>query len=390
MTKTNGPLKGIRIIEMEGLGPAPFCGMMLTDLGAEVIRIARATDSGLGLPMDQKFDILSRGRQSIALDLKQPEAIDLVLRLIEKSDGLIEGMRPGVMERLGLGPDVCFKNNEKLVYGRMTGWGQDGPMAQMAGHDINYISTNGVLGAIGDSDGPPIPPINLVGDYGGGAMFLMVGMLAALLEAKGSGKGQVVDAAMVDGSSYLLSTLHQLLAAGLWKDERGSNFLDGGAPYYHVYETADGRHMAVGAIEPKFYALLLHGLGLTAEDLPSRDNAKNWSDLTEIFATTFLQKTQDEWSDIFAGSDACVTPILSLLEAQQFEANRSRKGFVSSGECPVPAPAPRFSRTPAKVQGGAVLAGTHSMELLRDLDFSDNEIENFIARGIVYSALSDK
>ena len=340
------PLHGTRVVEMSALGPVPFSGMMLADLGAEVIRIERAGSPPPGLPMDARCDIMSRGRRSITVDLRQAAGRDLVLTLLEGADILLEGMRPGAMERLGLGPEACLQRNPRLVYGRMTGWGQSGPMAQTAGHDINYIALNGVLDAIGLEGGPPVPPVNLVGDYGGGAMFLLVGVLTALLEARNSGQGQVVDASMLEGSSYLMTTLHMFFGAGMWREQRGTNLLDSGAPFYAVYETSDGQYMAVGAIEPKFYAEFIAALGLDAARLPPPLDRKHWPALKQRFAEVFRGRTRDEWSGIFEQRDACVTPVLSVREAMSHPHNRARNSFVEINGIPQPNLAPRFSRTP--------------------------------------------
>ncbi len=368
---------------MAALGPVPFCGMMFADLGAEVIRIERTGDSGLGVPIDPQADIMNRGRQAIALDLKDPQAVEIVLKLVAGADALMEGMRPGVMERLGLGPDECLARNPRLVYGRMTGWGQTGPLAQRAGHDINYISVNGVLDSIGPRNGPPVLPINLVGDYGGGSMFLITGILAALLEARSSGEGQVIDTAMVDGSSYLMTTIHMFRAAGMWRPERGSNLLDGGAPFYGVYETGDGKHMAVGAIEPKFYREFINGLGLDITELPNPMDPRNWDSLRTTFATAFRTRTRDEWTDIFLNRDACVTPVLSIEESLALEHNRQRESFPEYAGCVRPATAPRFSRTQADAGRPITRPGEQGREILRDLEFTDQQIDELIRRQVV-------
>jgi len=378
-----GPLAGFRIIEMAALGPVPFCGMMLADLGAEVIRIERANAPPPVEAFEPQFDIMGRGRRSIALDLKNPEGVEIVLKLAATADALMEGMRPGAMERLGLGPQECLERNPRLIYGRMTGWGQSGPLAQRAGHDINYISLNGVLHAIGSRNGPPVPPINLVGDYGGGSMFLMVGLLAALLEARSSGKGQVIDAAMLEGSSYLMSTIHMFKGAGLWRSERSSNLLDGGAPFYSVYETMDGGYMSVGAIEPKFYGEFLAGLGLDIADLPKPQDPRNWEDLRTLFAETFGTKTRAEWTDIFARRDACVTPVLSIEESFEHEHNRKRDSFLEIDEVRRPNLAPRFSRTGTRADSVTARAGEHGRELLRELDFPEQKIDRLIRHRVV-------
>src|SRR5580692_1529181 len=311
---TMGPLAGVRIIEMAGIGPGPFCGMMLSDMGAEVIRVDRKSAIDLGVEMPRQFNVLNRGRRSIALDLKTPEGIAAVKRIAAKCDALIEGFRPGVMERLGLGPDELLRCNSRLVYGRITGWGQTGPIASAAGHDINYISLTGMLHAIGRS-GPPVPPLNLVGDFGGGAMYLAFGIVCALLESKSSGKGQVVDTAMVDGAASLITGIFGLRAAGRWNDTRGNNILDSGAPWYGVYETKDGKHISIGSIEAKFYAELLRLTGLDKEPLPKQHDRNGWPKLKERFTAVFKSKTRDEWCKVMEGSDVCFAPVLTLGEA---------------------------------------------------------------------------
>lgn len=363
---------------MASLGPVPFCGMMLSDLGAEVIRIDRTHPSPAGPPIDSKADLLGRGRRSLALDLKNAQAVEIALQLAATADVLIEGLRPGVMERLGLGPGDCLNRNAALIYGRMTGWGQTGPLAQRAGHDINYIALNGVLHSIGARNGPPVPPINLVGDYGGGAMFLIAGILAALLEAGSSGKGQVIDANMLEGSSYLMTTIHMFNAAGLWRPERGSNLLDGGAPFYSVYETADGRYMAVGAIEPQFYREFVAGLGLDIGALPDPADPLHWGTLREQFATAFRARTRDGWAKIFSDRDACVTPVLSIEESVAHDHNRQRDNFVSDGGPLRPNATPRFSRTAADAGRPVPRAGEDGREILRELDYTDRQIDDLV------------
>jgi alpha-methylacyl-CoA racemase len=378
-----GPLAGLRIIEMAALGPVPFCGMMFADLGAEVIRIVRADAPSVGEPIAPHLDITGRGRRSIALDLKSAEGIEIVLKLVATADALMEGMRPGAMERLGLGPGECFARNSRLIYGRMTGWGQSGPLAQSAGHDINYISLNGVLDSIGSKNGPPVPPVNLVGDYGGGSMFLVVGILAALHEAGSSGRGQVVDAAMLDGSSYLMSTIHMFNAAGMWQPRRGSNFLDGGAPFYAVYETSDGLYMSVGAIEPKFYREFVAGLGLDLARLPSPDNPGNWDALRKQFEAVFGSKSRQEWIDIFSDRDACVTPVLSVEESIEHEHNRQRGGFIEGSSAVRPNTAPRFSRSGTHAAREIARPGEHGLEILREMDFEEQQVNELIQSRIV-------
>ncbi|HEU5158730.1 MAG TPA: CaiB/BaiF CoA-transferase family protein [Streptosporangiaceae bacterium] len=377
-----GPLAGVRVIELAGIGPGPFAAMLLADLGAEVIRVDRP--EGRFFPVPSK-DLSNRGKRSIAVDLKHDRGKEVVLRLVERSDVLLEGFRPGVTERLGLGPDDCLARNPALVYGRMTGWGQAGPLAHSAGHDIAYIAVAGVLHAIGRAGGPPQVPINLLGDFAGGSMYLVVGVLAALLEARASGAGQVVDAAIVDGAAHLSTFVHAFLAAGAWRDERGVNMLDTGAPWYDVYETADGKHMAVGAIEPKFYAEFVDRLGLDGADLPGQHDAARWRELRERFAAAFKSKTRDEWTEIFLPGDACVAPVLSLTEARAHPYNTARDVFVSGADGePQPAPAPRFSRTPGAIGGPPATAGAHTREVLTELGFTD--VDDLLAAGAVAQA----
>jgi alpha-methylacyl-CoA racemase len=353
----SGPLSGIKIIELAGIGPAPFTCMMLADAGAQVLRLERApagaveageefAKSGAG----SYWDLLNRSRSSVGIDLKNADALELVLGLVEQADGLIEGFRPGVAERLGVGPEDCFARNKRLVYGRMTGWGQDGPMASMAGHDIDYIAIGGALWSLGRADSAPVPPLNLVGDFGGGGMLLAFGMVAALLEAARSGEGQIVDAAMVDGAASLMTMIHAFHRHGLWNDQRGANMLDTGAPFYEVYETSDGKWMAVGGIEAQFYAELIRGLGLEGDSsFPAQMSRDQWQAMKARFAEIFKSKTRDEWSAIFDGTDACVVPVLSPWEAHLHPHNVARSTFVEVNGTVQPAPAPRFSRTPSAI-----------------------------------------
>jgi alpha-methylacyl-CoA racemase len=344
-----GPLSGLRIIEMAGLGPAPFAGMLFSDLGADVIRIDRkASAAGGGFDGVRQANFVDRGRRSLALDLKKPEAIETALELIANSDALIEGFRPGVMERLGLGPEICLARHPRLVYGRVTGWGQSGPLAQTAGHDINYIALTGALHAIGGAEAP-LPPLNLIGDFGGGAMLLAFGVVCALLEARSSGRGQVVDAAMTDGAALLMTMIYGFKAAGQWRDERGANLLDGGAPFYGVYRCADGKFVAVGALEPQFHEAFIAGLGLDPADFADRWNPKAWPRMRARVEAAFSARPRDAWAAAFAASDACVTPILAMEEAPAHSHNRSRATFVTGEGGPQPAPAPRFSRTPGEI-----------------------------------------
>ena len=375
-----GPLTGLKVIELQGIGPGPFCGMMLADMGAEVIRIDRAASAG----RPAGPDVLARGRKSIAVDLKNADGVAAVLELIAAADALIEGFRPGVMERLGLGPDVCLARNPRLVYGRMTGWGQYGTMAQAAGHDINYISLTGALHAIGEHGGKPVPPLNLVGDFGGGGMLLAFGVVAALFERASSGKGQVVDAAMTDGSALLMNGLYAGMQSGGWKAERGSNMLDGGAHFYGSYETSDGKHVSIGSIEPQFYALLLEKLGLTNDStMPKQMSRADWPRLQERFATIFRGKTRAEWDAIMLGSDICYAPILPFADAVQHPHNVERGTFVAVNGITQAAPAPRFSRTPPTVPPAAAAPGEHTESVLRGAGFDAVRIAQLKSSGAV-------
>jgi alpha-methylacyl-CoA racemase len=379
-----GPLGGYRIIEMAGIGPAPFAGMLLADLGAEVIRIDRREAADLGVPgREPRFDVLARGRRSAAVDVKAEAGRQVVERLAAKADALIEGFRPGVMERLGLGPDALLAQNPKLVFGRMTGFGQDGPLAQMAGHDIDYIALAGVLHSIGRQGEAPVPPLNLVGDFGGGGMFLAFGVVCALLEAQKSGKGQVVDAAMVDGSATLMALMFGLLSQGTWKDERGVNILDGAAPWYGTYETRDGKWLAVGAIEKRFYEEFVTRLGLELADLPKQHDRAGWLELRRRFATAIASRTRDEWEAIFAGSDACVAPVLAMGEVASHPHNAARGTFVTRDGVLQPAPAPRFSRTVPEMGVAARPAGADTAAVLADFGFSEAEIARLTQDGVV-------
>ena len=367
-----GPLAGVRIIEMAGIGPGPFCGMMLSDMGAEVIRVDRKSAADLGVEMPRQFNVLNRGRRSIALDLKTPEGIAAVKRIATKCDALIEGFRPGVMERLGLSPDELLRCNSRLVYGRVTGWGQTGPVASAAGHDINYISLTGMLHAIGRS-GPPSPPLNLVGDFGGGAMYLAFGVVCALLEARTSGKGQVVDAAMVDGAASLGAAIFGLRAAGLWNENRADNILDSGAPWYDVYETADGKYISIGAIEERFFNLLLEKLDLRAPELRNRDRS-NWPRLRTVLTDAFRTRTRADWCKLMEGSDICFAPVLTMDEAPAHAHMQDRGVFCEIDGVVQPGPAPRFSRTKPEVRSAPSVVGEHTDEILAEFGFSDEEI----------------
>jgi alpha-methylacyl-CoA racemase len=356
-----GPLQGVRVVELAGIGPGPFCAMLLADLGAEVLAVDRPAPERPGWPA-----LFTRGRRRVAVDLRHPDGPGVVLDLAAGADALVEGFRPGVAERLGIGPEACLARNRRLVYGRVTGWGQEGPLAGSAGHDIDYIALAGALHPVGPADGPPVPPLNLLGDFGGGGMLLALGVVAALLEAGRSGQGQVVDAAMVDGAALLTTQLHELLAAGLWTDRRGANLLDGAAPFYAVYETADGRHLAVGALEPQFWAELLRRLGLDGGDLPAQLDRDGWPRLRERLAALFRTRTREEWCELLAGTDACVAPVLGLREAPAHPHNRARGTFVEVGGVTQPAPAPRFSRTPCDPPTPAASPGEHTDQALAD------------------------
>ena len=367
-----GPLTGIKVIEMAAIGPVPFCAMMLSDMGAEVIRIDRLSQKGSG----SSANVLYRGRKSVAFDLKNSIALDSTLRLSDQADVILEGFRPGVMERLGLGPEICLERNPKLIYGRMTGWGQSGPLSHAAGHDINYISIAGALGSMGYADRPPAPPLNLIGDFGGGAMYLLAGILAAIVERNSSGKGQVVDAAMTDGTASLLSPFYGLMAMGMWSTERYSNRLDGGAFYYGSYECSDGKYISLGSLEPQFYALLLEKCGITDETFKEQSDQEAWPIKREKMEALFKTKTQQEWCGILEGTDVCFAPVLNLKEAPNHPHNKTRQTFVKVQGVTQPAPAPRFSRTQGKIQSPAALTGENTEEVLSDWGFSDSEISN--------------
>jgi alpha-methylacyl-CoA racemase len=380
-----GPLSGITIVEMAGIGPGPFAGMMLADLGATVIRVDRLSggEGPLSALSAGRADVVSRGRRSIAVDLKSAEGVELVLRLVDSADALIEGYRPGVMERLGLGPSTCLARNPRLVFGRMTGWGQDGPLAQAAGHDINYIALSGALGAIGRRGETPVPPLNLVGDYGGGGMLLAYGVVAALLSAARTGAGQVVDAAMVDGSALLMAQFYGMKALGRWTDQRGSNLLDTGAPFYDVYESADGGFLSVGPLEPAFFAILLERLGIDDLDAGSQYDPRFWPALRLRLAAEFGSRTRAAAAELFAGVDGCVFPVLSMSEAPQHPHNAARGTFVTRDDVVQPAPAPRFSGTPAELELPPPAAGEHTDAILTGLGLSDAEVRRLRESGVV-------
>jgi alpha-methylacyl-CoA racemase len=373
-----GPLRGLKILEFAGIGPGPFCGMVLADLGADVVRLDRAEG-----PAGSRQDFLGRGRRSVGLDLKRPEAVAAALRLIEGADALIEGFRPGVMERLGLGPDACLARNPRLVYGRMTGWGQEGPLAQSAGHDINYIALTGALWSIGRPGERPVPPLNLVGDYGGGGMLLAVGVLAALLEAKGSGRGQVVDAAMVDGAALLMAPIYAMMARGRWGPERGANYLDGAAVFYDTYECADGRWLAVGPIEPQFWAEMLRLLSLDPARFERRMEPAHWPALKEELAAAFRARTRDDWVGVFEGTDACVCAVLSMEEAPRHPHNAARGTFLSRDGAVQPAPAPRFGRTAPESGRPPPLRGEHTDEVLAEAGLGRDETAALRGAGVI-------
>ncbi|GGM55112.1 CoA transferase [Longimycelium tulufanense] len=377
-----GPLQGLRVLEIASLAPVPFAATVLSDLGAEVLRVDRAAQVPAA-PADPPPDPLTRGRRSVAVDLKNPEAVTALLRLVERADVLLEGFRPGVCERLGIGPDACLERNPRLVYGRLSGFGQDGPLAPVAGHDITYLALSGALWPVGPADRPPTPPINYVADFGGGALVLVAGVLAALWERERSGRGQVIDAAMTEGAALLTSILYGLRSTGLWRDERGVNLLDGGAPFYRCYECADGRYVAVGALEQQFYAALIAGLGAAAEDLPPREDPANWPELHERFAAIFASRDRDAWAEAFAESDACVAPVLSPAEAADHPHNVARGAFVEVAGLRQPAPAPRLSRTPGAVAGPPPYPGQHTEEALRDWGFSGDDMATLRASGAI-------
>jgi alpha-methylacyl-CoA racemase len=381
-----GPLSGINVVEMSGIGPGPFAGMMLADMGATVTRVDRLAGGKPGIlsVLSQgRADVVSRGRRSIAVDLKSAEGVELVLRLVDSADVLIEGYRPGVMERLGLGPDVCLSRNPRLVFGRMTGWGQDGPLAKAAGHDINYISLSGALGAIGRCGEAPVPPLNLVGDYGGGGMLLAYGVVAALVSVTRTGTGQVVDAAMIDGSALLMAQFYGMSALGRWTEERGTNLLDTGAPFYDVYPSEDGGYVSVGPLEPGFFAILLDRLGILDIDPGSQYDPRSWSALRHRFAAEFASRTRGAIEELFADVDGCVFPVLSLSEAPKHPHNVARGTFVSRDDVVQPAPAPRFSATPTQLGLPPPVVGEHTAAILAELGMSVDEVARLQEAGVV-------
>jgi alpha-methylacyl-CoA racemase len=379
----SGPLEGVRIVELAGIGPGPYACMLLADAGADVVRVDRATGSRPSPASGPHWDLLNRSRRSVAVDLKHAEGVGLVLDLVAQADALVEGWRPGVAERLGLGPDVCLARNSRLVFGRMTGWGQDGPLASQAGHDIDYIALAGALWPIGRAGERPVPPLNLVGDFGGGGMLLAFGVCAALLDAARSGQGQVVDAAMVDGAASLMTMTYAMKQLGLWTAERGVNVLDTGAPFYEVYDTADHKWFAIGAIEPQFYAELLRVLGLDADTLPAQNDRAHWPALKERFAAIFRTRTRDEWAEAFAGTDACGAPVLSPWEAPTHPHNQQRETFVEVAGVVQPGPAPRFSRTPATVRNPPPVGGQDTDEALVAWGIDTDRVASLRELGVV-------
>jgi alpha-methylacyl-CoA racemase len=380
----SGPLTGIKVIEVAGIGPCPFAAMMLSDMGAEVIRVERVEAAGAGSGDSYGTDLLNRGRHSLGVDLKHPGGVHAFLRLVDRADVLIEGFRPGVMDRLGLGPAACMGRNPRLVYGRMTGWGQDGPYAMTAGHDINYLAVSGILAAIGRHGQPPTPPLNLVGDFGGGGMLLAFGVACALLERHVSGVGQVVDAAMIDGASVLSTVIHSQLAAGQWKEHRGVNLLDSGAPFYDAYECSDGRYVALGAIEPKFYAKFAKASGLAEQpDLPEQYDRESWPELRRRIGALFKTRSRDEWCAMVDGHDTCLAPVLSLSEAPAHPHNIARATFVEAGGIVQPAPAPRFSRTPGAIRHPPVRPGENTGQVLSQWGLEESEILRLRALGAI-------
>lgn len=381
-----GPLDGTTIIELAGIGPAPFGAMILSDLGADIVTVHRTSavgDSAQDPMAVMTRGTLGRGRRSVAIDLKNPEGQATILDMISQADAFIEGFRPGVTERLGLGPEVCLERNPALVYGRMTGWGQDGPLARAAGHDINYIALAGVLAHVGRRDEPPVPPLNLVGDFGGGGLLLALGIVAALFEAERSGKGQVVDTAMLDGSALLMSMMYELMGRGQWDERRESNMNDGGAYFYEVYETADNKYVSIGAMEPKFFADLLHRMDINASDFPEQWDTARWQEGKTRMAELFRTKTRQQWCDLLEGTDACFAPVLTMSEAIQHPHNRQRGVFTDVDGSLQPAPAPRFSRTPAAVQRPAAEPGQHTTEVLSEMGFDEARIEFLLHEGVV-------
>jgi alpha-methylacyl-CoA racemase len=378
-----GPLSGLRVLEIAAIGPVPMAATLLADLGADVVRVDRPQPSGLGVPLPRRCDVHGRSRRSVAIDLKQPSGVDALLALVARADVLLEGFRPGVAERLGIGPQVCHARQPHLVYGRMTGFGQQGPLAQAAGHDLNYIALSGALHAIGPADGGPVPPLNLVGDYGGGALYLAFGVMAALFERGRSGHGQVVDAAMVDGAASLMGLFHGLSAAGDWRDQRASNLLDGGAPFYATYQTADGRHVALAALEPKFFAELARRIGLPLHFVDAQHDRAQWPQMRAAIAALIRTRTRDEWCERLEGSDACFAPVLSLQEAASHPHAAARAAYVEVEGMMQPAPSPRFDRSPAMSPRPAPEPGQHTDEVLREAGFDDAALARLRGTGAI-------
>jgi alpha-methylacyl-CoA racemase len=377
LRSVTGPLSGLRVMEFSAIGPVPFCGMLFSDMGADVLRLDRFKDAALGIGTDSRFDVFGRGKRSVAVDLKRREHVELALALAARADILIEGYRPGVMERLGLGPEVCLARSPRLVFGRMSGWGQHGPLAMEAGHDINYIALSGALHAMGRPQDPPPPPLAIVGDFAGGAMMLAFGLMCALLKARQSGDGQVVDAAIFDGVNLLMAPFHALLDAGRWDDRRGANVLDGGAPWYDSYETGDGKYIAVGAIEDKFYTELLRVLGLDPASLPERHDRSQWPVLRRAFSSAFKRRSRDEWCQLFQGTDACVAPALSLREVRHHPHAVARGSFVTANGFAQPAPSPRLSRTPGRIGAKAPQPGESGEAALLEWGLSRTDVAAF-------------
>jgi alpha-methylacyl-CoA racemase len=382
-----GPLAGLRIVELAGIGAGPHCAMMLADMGADVVRVDRPAASGLGVPIEPRFDLLLRGRRSLAIDLKSEAGRDTVLRMIDRADAVIESFRPGVVERMGLGPDICLSRNPKLVYGRLTGWGQNGPYAQMAGHDINYIALSGVLHAIGSRHGPPVPPLNLIGDFGGGAVYCAFGIVSALLHAQRTGQGQIVDAAMVDGAAALLTMVVGFQRGGIWSSNRGDNIVDGGAPYYAAYETSDGRFVSVGAMEEKFYDLLLSKLGLEDdENMRPHTDRSRWDYQRERFAACFKTRSRDEWCTLLEGTDTCFAPVLTMEEASNHPHLKARQTYIDLNGVNQPAPNPRFSASRPEQSLPPAALGQHSCEVLADWGILPERIDKLCRAGVVFQA----
>ena len=376
-TKRQGPLVGLKIVELAGIGPAPFASMLMADLGADIIRVDRRVDPGLGVPRGAEYDLMNRSRRSIAIDLKNPDGAETVLKLLEKADVLIDPFRPGVTEKLGIGPEQAMQRNSRLIYARMTGFGNEGPLALTAGHDINYIALTGALNAIGPKE-KPIPPLNMIGDFGGGGMYLAFGVMAAVYEAQNSGEGQVVDIGMVDGAISLMTPIYGLHASGYWNDAREENILDGAAPFYGTFETSDGKFISIGSIEKKFYALLLEKLSLDPDSLPHQMNREKWPELKQIIEKKIKTKTRDDWVTIMEGTDVCFAPVLSLTEAPNHSHNQARSNFVEVAGIVQPAPAPRFNRTPGKIHSPPPQPGEHTELVLADWGFTNEEISDLI------------